>query len=41
MRGDRAIVYAGNGLVTGSEPEQELAETRLKLRPMLDLLTGS
>lgn len=40
VRGDLAIVYAGNGIVAGSDPEQELAETRLKLRPMLDLLTG-
>lgn len=40
IRGDRAIVYAGNGIVAESDPEQELAETRLKLRPMLDLLTG-
>lgn len=41
IRGDHATVYAGNGIVEGSDPEQELAETRLKLRPMLDLLTGS
>jgi isochorismate synthase len=41
VRGDHATVYAGNGIVEGSEPEEELAETRLKLRPMLDLLTGS
>ena len=39
VRGDQAIVYAGNGIVTDSEPEAELEETRLKLRPMLDLLT--
>lgn len=38
--GDRAILYAGNGIVAASEPEAELDETRLKLRPMLDLLTG-
>jgi isochorismate synthase len=38
--GDRAILYAGNGIVAASEPEAELEETRLKLRPMLDLLTG-
>jgi isochorismate synthase len=40
VRGEHAILYAGNGIVDGSLPEQELAETRLKLRPMLDLLTG-
>lgn len=39
VRGDHAIVYAGNGIVEGSDPERELTETRLKLRPMLDLLT--
>jgi isochorismate synthase len=39
VRGDHAIVYAGNGIVDGSDPDRELAETRLKLRPMLDLLT--
>lgn len=37
---DRAVLYAGNGIVAGSDPEAELEETRLKLRPMLDLLTG-
>jgi isochorismate synthase len=41
VRGDHAIVYAGNGIVDGSDPDEELAETRLKLRPMLDLLTAS
>lgn len=40
VRGDHAIAYAGNGIVEGSDPEEELGETRLKLRPMLDLLTG-
>lgn len=40
VRSDRAILYAGNGIVAGSKPAQELAETRLKLHPMLDLLTG-
>jgi isochorismate synthase EntC len=39
VRGDHAIVYAGNGIVEGSDPDRELTETRLKLRPMLDLLT--
>lgn len=40
VRGDHATIYAGNGIVEGSDPDDELAETRLKLRPMLDLLTG-
>ena len=39
VRGDRAIIYAGHGIVEGSLPDEELVETRLKLRPMLDLLT--
>jgi len=39
LRGDQATVYAGNGIVAGSEPVAELEETRLKLRPMLELLT--
>ena len=39
VRGDRATIYAGNGIVEGSDPGEELVETRLKLRPMLDLLT--
>jgi salicylate biosynthesis isochorismate synthase len=40
VTGDHAIAYAGNGIVAGSDPDRELTETRLKLRPMLDLLTG-
>ena len=40
VRGELAIMYAGNGIVAGSDAEEELAETRLKLRPMLDLLTS-
>ena len=38
LRGDGAIAYAGCGIVAGSEPADELEETRLKLRPMLDSL---
>jgi menaquinone-specific isochorismate synthase len=40
VAGDRATLYAGNGIVAGSDPEEELEESRLKLRPMLDLLTA-
>lgn len=40
VRGDHAVVYAGNGIVEGSDPDDELVETRLKLRPILDLLTA-
>jgi isochorismate synthase len=35
MIGDgRATLYAGCGIVADSDPEQELAESRIKLRPM-------
>jgi isochorismate synthase len=37
---DRARLFAGNGIVAGSSPQAELEETRLKLRAMLDLITG-
>ncbi|MEG4114952.1 MULTISPECIES: isochorismate synthase [unclassified Microcoleus] len=36
--GDRAILYAGAGIVVGSEPEKELAEIQLKLQPLLNAL---
>lgn len=39
LRGDRAWLYAGAGIVADSVPERELEETRLKFRTMLDLLT--
>ena len=35
-----AHLYAGCGVVAGSEPEAELRESRLKLRPMLSALSG-
>lgn len=35
----RALLYAGAGLVPGSCPRQELAETRIKLRALLAPLT--
>jgi isochorismate synthase EntC len=34
------LVFAGNGIVADSDPTAELAETRLKLRPLLELLTA-
>src|SRR5262249_62294941 len=37
---DGARLYAGNGLMPGSEPEAELQETRLKLRVLLGALSG-
>ena len=39
VRGDTARLYAGAGIVAGSRPERELEETRLKFRPLLNLLT--
>ncbi|HSM02918.1 MAG TPA: isochorismate synthase [Acidimicrobiia bacterium] len=41
IRGSQAIAYAGNGIVADSDPVAELEETRLKLRPMVDLLGWS
>ena len=35
LRGSEARLFAGAGVVDGSEPEAELRETRLKLRAML------
>ena len=39
VRGETAVLFAGNGIVAGSDPDAEVAETRLKLSPLLDLLT--
>ena len=38
LSGARARLFAGNGIVSGSVPEDELEETRLKLRAMLSAL---
>ena len=35
----RARLFAGAGIVAGSQPEQELVETRIKLRALLAPLT--
>jgi isochorismate synthase len=35
LRGGDAVLFAGAGIVRGSRPEAELAETRLKLRAVL------
>jgi menaquinone-specific isochorismate synthase len=37
---DRATarIYAGNGIVAGSDPSEELAETQLKLQALLAAL---
>lgn len=38
LRGDRATLYAGAGIVAGSEPKRELDETERKFRAFLDPL---
>jgi isochorismate synthase len=38
LRGDRAVLYAGAGIVAGSDPLRELAETERKFRAFLDAL---
>lgn len=38
VSGDRASLYAGNGIVRGSDPADELAETQLKLQALLAAL---
>ncbi len=39
--GSKARMYAGAGIVEGSSPENELAETELKFRAMQDALLGA
>jgi isochorismate synthase len=41
LRGTTAYLYAGAGIVADSVPDEELFETRLKFRPMLDLLSAT
>ena len=38
VRGRKATLYAGGGIVNGSDADSEFAETELKLRPMLAAL---
>jgi len=40
IRGSTAHLYAGAGIVADSDPDRELSETRLKLRPLLELLAA-
>jgi len=37
---DEALLFAGGGIVAGSDPARELAETELKLRPLREALGG-
>jgi isochorismate synthase len=41
IEGTEAHIYAGAGIVADSDPEAELLETRLKLRPLLELLAAT
>ena len=41
LRGATAYLFAGAGIVADSDPTEELFETRLKFRPMLDLLSAT
>lgn len=38
LHGDEAVLFAGCGIVAGSDPDQEYEESRLKLRPMISAL---
>ncbi|WP_170234580.1 isochorismate synthase [Macrococcus equipercicus] len=38
LHGDEAVLYAGCGIVQDSRPEEELHETEIKFKPMLQLL---
>jgi salicylate biosynthesis isochorismate synthase/menaquinone-specific isochorismate synthase len=40
LDGAHARLYAGNGIVGGSDPADELAETEVKLQALLPLLSG-
>jgi len=41
IRGESASLYAGAGIVEGSDPEKEMRETELKLRALLDVLADA
>lgn len=41
LRGGKALLYAGGGIVSESEPLAELEETNVKFRPMLRVLGGN
>jgi isochorismate synthase EntC len=41
LRGPEARLYAGCGIVAGSDPEREYAESCLKLKPMLWALNNT
>ncbi|EPN72828.1 salicylate biosynthesis isochorismate synthase, partial [Pseudomonas syringae pv. actinidiae ICMP 19101] len=41
LNGHRATLFAGCGLVSGSEPESEYRESDLKMQAMREALSGS
>lgn len=41
VEGAKARIFAGAGIVADSDPDAELLETRLKLRPLLELLAAT
>ena len=41
LDGNRAVLRAGAGIVAGSDPDAEWAETTAKLEPMLDAIAGA
>ncbi|MCJ7598552.1 MAG: chorismate-binding protein, partial [Methyloceanibacter sp.] len=41
VKGKRAIVFAGAGIVAGSDPDAEWDETENKMRPYLQALGGA
>lgn len=41
VNGTTSRLYAGNGIVAGSDPAAELLETRLKFQPLLNLLAAT
>jgi len=38
LRGNQAILYAGSGIVAGSDPDREYQETNIKFKPLLTAL---
>jgi len=38
---NEALLFAGSGIVADSDPDEEYAESQLKLRPMEMALSGS
>lgn len=40
IEGETAKLYAGAGIVEGSDPEKEMRETEMKLHALLDVLVG-